>query len=350
MNSFQFPAIYFDGRSPRPHAVALDLIGGRISLYGEVPRIYSLQQARLAEPFENTPCVLDFDDGARLEVRDRAALPVLQRVLGYRPSLSERWQQRWRAVLLALVVLVLAIGAAIKWGVPAVADRVVDRLPVSLDLRVGEDGLRRMQGRVLHPSRLSDERIAQVHAVFARVRPADSRLPMFLRVLDMGPRVPPNAFALPNGTIVINDAMVRQIMGEAVVADPLMTAQLAGVLAHEIGHVEGRHGMRAIARFSLLGLGSAALFGDFSTIAASLPAVLVNLNYSRDMERAADDYAIARLHALHLPTAPLADLFEAMERRPVKSGQPDWLPVRSTYLSSHPANAERSARLRQSDR
>ncbi len=353
MTQFQCPAIYFDGRHPGRHVVALDLSGGRIALNGAAPRSYAFEQARLAEPFANTPCVLEFDDGARLEVRERAALPALQRALGYRPSRIERWQQHWYAALLALLLLIGSVVAAVKWGIPALADQVVAALPASLDQRVGDDALTTLldEEEVMSESRLSDQRLAEVQAAFQMVRPASARMPLKLIVVDMGPSFPANAFALPNGTIAMNDAMVRLIVGGADGFNETRTAQLAGVLAHEIGHVEGRHGMRALARGSLMAFGSAALFGDFSAVAAGLPVLLLNLDYSRTMERAADDYAIARLHALRLPASPMADLFAAMERdQPAAGPLAKWVGNHSAYLSSHPSNAERMAHLRQSDR
>jgi hypothetical protein len=86
----------------------------------------------------------------------------------------------------------------------------------------------------------------------------------------------------------------------------------ARVLAREIGHVEGRHSARALARSSLAAALSAALFGDFSAVAAGAPAVLMNMRNSREMETEADSYAIATLNQRGLSLAPLADLFEAL--------------------------------------
>lgn len=339
--------IFFDGRSARKQPVALNLSAGHIELDGaDAPVSYPFDQARMAEPFANTPCVLDFADGGRLEIHDRGVSGAVQQALGYRPSRIERWQHRWYVALFALLVLGASIFAAVQWGVPAAAERIVPALPASVDKQLGDRALAALQDQMFAPSRLGAARIAEVQAIFNTVRPARTRMPLKLMVLNMKGK-PPNALALPNGVIIMTDEMVEFILGDAKELDDKMTAQLAGILAHEIGHIEGRHAMWSVTRGSLLALGSAALFGDFSAVVAGLPALMINLDYSREMEHASDDYAVVRLRQLGISAAPLADLFDALEKAyAVESNMPKWLREQSVYLSSHPATEERSARFR----
>lgn len=340
-------AHYFDGASARLHTVGLQLGDGVIALSGDgVSAIYPLTRARMAEPFAQAPCVLDFDDGARCEVSDAAGKAALAAALGYRKSGVVRLQQHWYGALLALVLLAASIGAFVQWGVPALGERIVAALPATVDQRVGDEALRAMENRFFEPSRLSDERIAELQALFELVTPKSTRMPLTLKVRSM-PGAPPNALALPNGTIVLTDQMVLHLLGEDSELDDDMQDALAGIMAHEIGHVEGRHSMRAIVRSSMLALGSAALFGDFSSVVAGAPVVLLNMDYSRDMETAADNYAIFLMHKAGRPTAPLADLFDSLESAaPGQNKMPRWMRSGFNYLSSHPASAERSARFR----
>lgn len=122
---------------------------------------------------------------------------------------------------------------------------------------------------------------------------------------------------------------------------------LAGVLAHEIGHIEQRHSVRVMARTSLTAALSAALLGDFSAVAAGAPAILLKMQYSREMETAADRYAAAALQQRGLPLAPLAAFFERIEEQQAKVSQyvPDWLRNTMAYAASHPSNRERAALL-----
>lgn len=349
-SSSLFPALYFDGRSARRHAVHLELSRGVIGVIGVAGApgapTYAFHQARMAEPFAHAPCVIDLDDGARLEVADADARAALAQALCYRPSPVERLQRHWYAALLSLVVLVVAVGALVQWGVPVATEHIVRQLPPAADIEIGKRSLAALRGKVLLPSRLSDHRIAEVLAIFDKVKPHKPRIPLTFVLMDM-PRKPPNALAFPNGTIVLTDAMVRHALNEHGQLDAAAEAKLAAVLAHEIGHIEQRHSMHAIVRASLLGAGSAALFGDFSAVAAAAPVALLNMDYSRAMETAADDHAIRRLRELGIPTAPLADLFDALAKQtPGMSKLPKWLSKNSIYLSSHPASRERSERFR----
>ncbi len=336
-------ATYFDGRSARAHAVELDIRPGALALAGDaLLKTYALAQARMAEPFAHSPCVLDFDDGGRLEVADPAARPALEQALGYRPTRVQRWQHRWPVALLSLVLLAASLFAAVKWGIPALGERLLPRIPASIDQQIGDRSLAAASGKVLFPSRLSDQRIAEVDAVFQRILPATTRIPVHMRVMEFRNQ-PPNALTLPNGTIIMTDAMVVKIMNGQTSMDAHMQAELAGVFAHEIGHVQGRHSMRALLRYSLTTIASMSLFGDFSSLAGAVPALLLHLDFSRDMEREADRYAIARLHEAGLPSAPLADLFEAMSKPGVRRNEG------GGYLDSHPATTERIALFRQAD-
>jgi Zn-dependent protease with chaperone function len=293
--------------------------------------------------------VLYFADGARCEVNDRAGARALADALGYRKSAVTRWQQHWYAALLALLLLIGAGFAFVTWGVPAAAEKIAAAIPPSLDKQVGASAFEGLEAKLLAPSRLSDQRIAEVERVLRSIAPSGTRQPIRLVVRE-APRLGPNALALPDGTIVVTDAMILYILGKASEFDEDQQAMLAGVLAHEIGHVQLRHSVRVLARSSLTAALSATLFGDFSAVAAGVPAVLMNMRYSRDMETEADDYAIALLAQKRIPTAPLADLFDSLEETHQQDPQqalPRWMSDSMAYMSSHPASALRSARLRE---
>lgn len=345
-------AIFFDGLSARLHPVQLATTADGIVVAGDgVARVYTRAQARLAEPFEQAAAVLYFHDGARCEVGG-AARAALADALGYRKSLVARWQACWPAALAALVLLLALLGAALRWGLPAAAEAVAQRLPASVDVRLGASVLSGLERRgMLLPTRLSDERVAELERILGRVLPARPRLPIRLRLYD-APGLGENALALPDGTVVLTDQMVRLILGKAATFGDAQAAQVAGVLAHEIGHVELRHSTRVLARTSLTAALSATLFGDFSAVAAGVPAVLMNLRYSREMESEADGYAIAALQARHIPLAPLAELFEELEQTPAAVSArdlPRWLSNTLAYAASHPATTARIERLRAAD-
>lgn len=337
-------ASYFDGRSARLHPVSVDAGDGAIVLGGAVARRYPLAQTRLAEPFAHAPLVLYFPDGARCEVADPATGARLSEALGYRKSAVVRLQGQLAAALACLALLVLLIGAITFWGIPAAAERIADALPPEVDRTLGASGLAALERQgLLEPSRFSDERLAHIQALMREMAPQDGA-PRLRLLVRHAPDIGPNALALPDGTIILTDQMVK-LVAEAFGEDAeAADAALAGILAHEIGHVRLRHGARAVTRASLTAALSATLFGDFSAVAAGAPALLLNMQYSRENEVAADEHAIDSLLERGISTGPLAHLFEVLLEQ--ESPAPDWMRDAGTYVSSHPDGAERSARLR----
>jgi Zn-dependent protease with chaperone function len=123
--------------------------------------------------------------------------------------------------------------------------------------------------------------------------------------------------------------------------------ELLAVLAHEVGHVIHRHGLRSAIQSSLLALAIVLVTGDLSSTSgfvAMLPTLLAESHYSRDFEREADDHALAYLLANDIDPGRFADLLVRMEQ----ADGGDALVV--AFLSSHPSTQERIERLRSSGR
>ena len=136
------------------------------------------------------------------------------------------------------------------------------------------------------------------------------------------------------------------------IADGVVYA-IVGVLAHELGHVQHRHGLDLMVRASLVSALVGVVLGDASGFLATVPATLATQSYSRDAEREADAHAAQMLHASGIHPSVMAIFFERMlmeANGPDKvSGQPVdprddetgagvSLPI---AISSHPDHAER---------
>ena len=340
-------AHFFDGHSARLQPVGLDVRAGHLHVDApDFSRSYPLSAVVMTEPFERAPLVLRLGD-ASCEVPYGPERTAMLAALGYSKSRVERWQANWPAALGSLVLLLALLAAVFFWGLPAAAERIAAHLPASVDKRLGQAALAGLEARgLVAPSRLSDERIAEVEALLPRVLPAHPRVPVRVLVRSSN-ALGANALALPDGTIIVTDDMVRLAFDADNELDGDGEAGLLGVLGHEVGHIERRHATRAMTGSSLTAAVSAALFGDFSAVAAGLPAVLTQMRYSRAMELEADDYAVTVLRRNGLAPDALADALVALERRHAGDDNlPRWLKRSMAYLSTHPATGERIARLR----
>jgi Zn-dependent protease with chaperone function len=336
-------AHFFDGRSARLHPAQLDVHAGQLHVSTpSFARSYPLDGVRVAEPFAAAPAVLRFDDGASCEVPAGEAQRELLAAIGYRKSRVMRWQERWPLALLALVLLLALLALVYFRVLPAAAERIAARLPPSVDATLGKTTLAALEARgLLAPSRLSDERIAEVQALLPRVLPRHPRIPVRLIVRD-APKWGANAMALPDGTIVVTDLMVRLVQNRRNELTDIGKEQLIAVLGHEVGHLELRHSARILARSSLTTALSATLFGDFSAVAAGLPALLSQAEYSRAMEADADFYALAVLRHNGIPVMSFIEVLGKLEdQHRARSSAPAWLQTGMRYMSTHPQTSKR---------
>jgi len=152
-----------------------------------------------------------------------------------------------------------------------------------------------------------------------------------LRVRVIGSKMV-NAFAAPGGHIVIPVGMIRFAEGPEA---------LAGVLAHEMGHVVRGHStvriMRVIMLSTVVGLATGDLGGGFLALAVTQA---MESGYSRDQEREADAFAADLLHRSGIGLGGTIALFERLSAE--KEGMPGW----AAWISTHPDTAERIAALR----
>jgi len=163
-----------------------------------------------------------------------------------------------------------------------------------------------------------------LNALAARLRPGARDFDV--RVVDI-PIV--NAAALPGGHIVI----FRELLAEADGPD-----EVAGVLGHEIAHVEHRDVTEAMIRELGFGLVIASLGG---TTGGNANAMLAT-RYGRDAESDADRAAIATLAAAGISPRPTAGFFARLAKQEKKLGR---LGDALGYISTHPTSAGRQARF-----
>ena len=321
-------AEYFDGRSARAHAVALRREGEALAVDGEGLSVrVPLAQVRWPERTRHGVRVAELPGGASLQCADASAWDALARDCGRGDGAVVRAQQSWRAVLASLVALVALLAGLYVWGIPAAAHAGLGVIPASVDAAVGEVALRSIDEQWMKPSALDAAEQQRLRAAFERLlaaQPAGS-VPAH-RLEFRKSRIGPNAFALPGGTIVMTDELVKLVEGDAAV--------IAGVLAHELGHVRHRDGMRMLLQASAVGVLASVVVGDFNSLLATVPVVLGQSAYSREAERRADAESARLLRDAGLSPAVMVAFFEKIARQQGEHRL-------GIAIASHPADAER---------
>lgn len=323
----RFAADYFDGQTSRAHPVEAAVEAGQLCVTGEgIAFALPLDHIQVAPPAGQARSVVLLPDARELHSADRAALHELSRLnASARP---ERWahllENRLRFALAALVVSVLIVTAGLRWGVPAVAQLASHALPAWVDQRIGDEALALMDKVSLSPSDLPETRRQALSQKLA-AQCAKQACPPYRLLFRDSPLFGANAMALPGGNVVVTDALVGLSRHDE---------EVLAVVAHELGHVQHRHGLR----LALQGIGAGAILvavtgdiGSVTDLAAGLPSLLLQSGYSRDMEREADAYALAWLESACIPPARFADILGRLDEDPSDTG----------LLDSHPGTRER---------
>ncbi len=333
-----FRARYYDGKTSQQREVRIWAEpSGRLRVIGEgIDFSCPIAEVRPSPRVGNTKRHLQFPDGSQCETADNDAVDAIFATL---PSeapgrLIHLWESRYAYALFALALTGAALWAGIVYGIPALAKEVASILPPSIETAIGRDALAGLDRVLLTPSKLPPARQEKMRALFAKMISGIEGADGYRLELRSSKRLGANAFALPSGEVVVTDQLVELAKKDD---------ELVAVLAHEIGHLRQRHGLRRLLQDSATVLLIAAVTGDLTSIvslASALPAILLQAKYSRDFEREADEFALDYMKRHDIPPESFGAILLRMEARRGAAGDiPD-------YLSTHPATRERAERSR----
>jgi Zn-dependent protease with chaperone function len=344
-------AYYYDGHSSKRHEAALSLSNGHIYLTGEWGRREArFDEVQVSEPMGTAPRTVRFPDGAFCEVADTAKLAALLTAAGHKEALSVRLHQRWSMVLASLAVVIGVVIASYIWLLPAAANYLAPRIPAVFVEKLSQSALTSLDEHVLQPSTLPPQREVEVTRRMAAFAAAGGLPAYKLHFRSTAKGMPPNAFALPNGDIVIFDSLLDKLSDDEAIA----------VFAHELGHVAHDHGLRMLIQGTVVATVAAVYLGDISSLVAALSTAMLQSNYSQVFESEADRYAALALKrngkspmllvsALEKLEAAAHERLNGGQSKPTKEPkkQPDeeenWF---ERTFSSHPSIARRSAALK----
>lgn len=248
---------------------------------------------------------------ARLEVRDAALASAIEdrAVTLDRGGTAERKLRR-KVVILSLAAVVSLIFTAII-GVPVLATRVTPLIPIAVEQKLGNAVDSQIRA-TLDTKHLGSAFVCGAGANGAAGRAALDKLvgrlkaaaalPYPVRV-DVVRRPDFNAFALPGGHIYAFQGLIDRAQSPD---------EVAGVLAHEMGHVAHRDGTRTVLQAAGLSFLFGMMLGDFVGGGAVVIAAktVVRSSYSRRVEAQADIYSVGLMHKVGGDPRALAAILE----------------------------------------
>ncbi|WP_428247884.1 M48 family metallopeptidase [Ferrovibrio sp.] len=350
----EIEGILFDGQTAAPHAVRvvpagdalllLDVVSGAERANWPCARIRlvdgSLKAASGAALPSSFRIALVAPDGRLEPARLRLSAEAAGFILAAVPALQARRQEvsamlKAQRYLLAGILGVMLLLAGFFAAVPLLANAVAQVVPTSWETRLGERLLPAViplltrGGRGGICTQPEGKEALQRLMLRLEMAPPPMRLPITVTVLR-SPMV--NAFALPGGQILITSGLLDNVFNEQA---------LAGILAHEMGHVNARHNVAGLLRSSAYGVMLGLLLGDVITgvgLVGGFQHVLDSA-FSREFEAEADEAALRRLLAAGFDPAQVAGFFDRLAEHEAVLKLPG-------FLSTHPGSEGRAAFFR----
>jgi Zn-dependent protease with chaperone function len=328
-------AIYFDGTSSRRRSVTLQF-KDRLELsepvettvawsYGDIRRVDG-PAGTLRLTCLTAPAL------ARLEIHDAA---VAAELISRCALLDENSPGRHGvgAIVGWSLAAAVSIVAVVLFGVPLAADRLAPLVPQALENQLGDVAESQINAMVGDKICTNPSGQAAFNKLVDTVSKA-AGLDISIQTAVLSTPIP-NAFALPGGKVYLFSGLLAKAENPD---------EIAGVIAHEFGHLKHRDNMRTLiyngGTSFLIGL----LFGDITGSGAVIFASrsLVSASYSREAEQNADAVSIDAMHKLGRPTKALGELLFRVTGKELDKGL--------SILSNHPLTEDRLKRMSEQDR
>ncbi|WDZ77277.1 M48 family metallopeptidase [Ensifer adhaerens] len=275
------------------------------------------------------PRRVEFADGSLFETPDNEAVDRFLKLKGRVDHIHE-WE-RFRPRLIAVVAATMLCGIAIyRYAVPALVEVAVLVTPPIVPQIMSTSTMETMDRTVFNHTQLTDERQNRIREGFRAIVTFSNRGEGgYTLNFRKGGVIGPNAFALPDGTLVVTDELI-ELAGDD-------TEMIVGILAHEIGHVDLEHSLRQIYRAAGVAGLIMMIGGDIGSGAEDIlvqGAGLLSLSYSRGAESAADRHSVELMQKAGRDPTAAARFFDLLEEKLGDHGD-------TSILSTHPGTPER---------
>ena len=330
---------YYDGRhsAAYPARLYIDQAQLRIQVDGADICSFPLRQVVISSRLGNTPRCFSLPDGGRFETLRNQEVDLLlkQQGAGNVGALIHLLESKLRYVAAALILTMFFGWLFFQYGLPKGAELVAMQMPVVSYAGIAEKVLEQLDEQLLQPTRLPAdvrERLEQRFQLMIADDPTGYHYQLLFR--SGGRHLGANALALPSGLIIMTDELVDLAENDE---------ELVAVLAHEIGHVVHRHGIRQVLQNSVIMLAITYATGDVASVVLAFPTMLLQMGYSREFEFEADAFALNYLQQNDIAPHHFADILLRIETS--RNNDPDeGSKAERTlyrYLSTHPETSER---------
>lgn len=228
----------------------------------------------------------------------------------------------WKGIVSALAGVFIFSLLFFFYGAPFIADTFARNIPNEYETFIGNN----FQQTYLKFQTLDSVKSDQIQQFYDHME-FESEYDISVVVVDSDIV---NAFALPGGFILVYTGILDMIEDED---------ELAGLLAHEASHINGRHSLRIISKDLSMYLLLASLTGDvggFSSVLIENSNMISNLSFSRRFEKEADLEGVNLLVESKIDPVGMVNLFQKFEtlNNPTKNEDLNTASLDSTNVNS----------------
>ncbi|ATU91943.1 M48 family metallopeptidase [Phyllobacterium zundukense] len=326
--------IWYPEQSNRFVRASLVAEGANLSVLAEDGALLTsgvVSNTTVTERVGNVLRRLTLANGSVFETPDNDAIDALVAVAkGGRAGWIHRAERFHPRLVMFAVLAILFIIGIYRFALPALVELAVAVTPPVVPEIMARGTLQTLDATTFDTTALSPDERSKLREGFERLK-ARSGLDSgrFRLEFRQGGLIGPNAFALPDGTVVITDELVKFADGD--------TELLLGVLAHEIGHVELEHSLRQFYR-SVGAAGLIMLIGG--DIGSGMEDILVQgggllaLSYSRAQEADADRHSVRLMAKAGYDPEAIGRFFTLLESKLHDDSG-------TNILATHPGTPER---------
>jgi Zn-dependent protease with chaperone function len=323
-------AIYYDGLTSKRNGVFLTLEQGGIRI-GDLA-FWQAENTLIA--VENPLRLMQIDSPARLDVKDGGVARAILTTYNLKKQSQQHERKNTAKILMWSGLAVASTLLFLVFGLPILSRTLAPLVPQSVDIKLGEaidKEVVKMFGNGQTVKTCTNEAgVNALNKLIAKLE-TEAGYPTKLKVKMLDMRMV-NAFATSGGYVYLMDGLLQKAESPD---------QLAGVIAHEIGHLYHRHVLQNFIEAGGVGLLLGQIFGDFSGSTAILYATrqIISSAHSRGFETESDKYGVQLMHKAKGDPRALATMLEKIDPSKSKDSPLDW-------LRSHPVTEGRAALIR----
>ena len=277
---------------------------------------------------------ITLDDGSVFATKDNDAVDKLLLEAIKKRSILHKLETNGFLIVASIFFVVLFSFSFLKWGVPSISKKIAHALPNEVNNVISENTLELFDNYIFKPSQLSSSRKDEIETAFKQhllpfiKKEEGMSYKIHFRLLKEGEESIANAFALPNGNIILTDKFVQLSNNQN---------EISSIILHEIGHVKERHGLQRLIQGSFIAVTIMFISGDSTALVdmgIGLGTLFLTSNYSRDHELEADLFAFKKMLVAKIDPDNFVNIMNRISNNiPTKHNKGKDI---IGYISSHP--------------